>query len=100
MSLEYKSPFARVKRNRSLFLAAVENSLKASCLFYWFFSLLSSRKIAILKLKQAAIYNYIHTLNSQRSNNHEDIVKVVTFVKYHNRYKHQRSKNQNDNFYL
>ncbi|MCP6725947.1 hypothetical protein NL526_28210, partial [Klebsiella pneumoniae] len=74
MPLQYTPPSSGVRHKRSPILAAVGLALGASALFNLFSGSMSSRDIADLKSKQAAIYNHIHTLNNQVSANHDDIV--------------------------
>ena len=54
---------------------------------------MTSKNISDIKSKQAVIYNHMQTLDDEVSNNHNDIVKILTSVGSFYEYTHQSFRN-------
>ena len=68
------------RKKRSPILAAVGVAVGVSALFNLFTGSMTSKEIADIKEKQSVVFNHMQTLDNEVSNNHNDIVKIVTSV--------------------
>ena len=88
-----KSTAPSRREKRSPILAAVGIAVEVSALFNLFSGAMTSKEIADIKSKQAAIFNHMQTLDDEVSNNHNDIVKIATSVGSLYEYTHQSFRN-------
>ena len=70
----------RNRDKRPFILAAVGIAVKVSAVFNLFSGYITSKEIAYIKSKQALLYNHMKTLDDEVTNNHNDIVIIVTSV--------------------